>query len=62
VAGFEVPHLHVHVFPAWNPTWNMAAFEFAMAAKTVDAAGQDRHGNALRAALRDVGHGAHVPS
>ena len=28
VAGFEVPHLHVHVFPAWD----MAAFDFAGAA------------------------------
>ena len=30
VAGFEVPHLHVHVFPAWD----MAAFDFANAAPT----------------------------
>ena len=28
VAGFEVPHLHVHVFPAWD----MRAFDFANAA------------------------------
>ena len=58
VAGFEVPHLHVHVFPAWN----MAAFDFANAAKVVDAAEQDGHRDTLRAALRDAGHGAHVPS
>jgi len=58
VAGFEVPHLHVHVFPAWA----MAAFDFANAAKTVDATEQDGHRDALRAALRDAGHGAHVPS
>jgi diadenosine tetraphosphate (Ap4A) HIT family hydrolase len=57
VAGFEVPHLHVHVFPAWD----MAAFDFANAAKTVDDAEQDGHRDALRAALRDGGHSAHVP-
>ncbi|WP_098959081.1 HIT family protein [Pseudonocardia sp. N23] len=57
VAGFEVPHLHVHVFPAWD----MAAFDFANAAKTVDDAEQDAHADALRVALRDAGHGAHVP-
>ena len=57
VAGFEVPHLHVHVFPAWD----MAAFDFANAAATVDADEQDAHRDALRAALRDAGHGAQVP-
>lgn len=57
VAGFEVPHLHVHVFPAWD----MQAFDFANAATTVDAAEQDAHRDALRAALREAGHGEHVP-
>jgi histidine triad (HIT) family protein len=57
VAGFEVPHMHIHVFPAWN----MAAFNFANAAKDVDAAEQDKHRDTLRAALRDAGHGASVP-
>jgi histidine triad (HIT) family protein len=57
VAGFEVPHLHVHVFPAWN----MAAFDFANAAKSVDPAEQDEHAEKLRAALRAQGHGIHVP-
>ncbi|WP_232662123.1 HIT family protein [Pseudonocardia sp. TRM90224] len=57
VAGFEVPHLHVHVFPASD----MAAFDFANAAPSVDAAEQDEIRDALRAALRDAGHGANVP-
>lgn len=57
VAGFEVPHLHLHVFPAAD----MAAFDFANAAPTIDAVEQDGHRDALRAALRDAGHGAHVP-
>ncbi len=58
VAGFEVPHLHLHVFPADD----MAAFDFANAAAEVDAAEQDGHRDALRGALRDAGHGAHVPA
>lgn len=58
VAGFEVPHLHLHVFPAWE----MGAFDFANAAKTVDAIEQDGYRDALRTALRDAGHGASVPS
>ena len=58
VAGFEVPHLHLHVFPAAD----MAAFDFANAASSVDAAEQDRHRDALREALRAAGHGASVPA
>ncbi len=53
VAGFEVPHLHLHVFPAAG----MAAFDFAHAARTTDPHEQDRHAEALRAALRAAGHG-----
>jgi histidine triad (HIT) family protein len=58
IAGFEVPHLHVHVFPAWD----MAAFDFANAARTVDDAEQDGYRDRLRAALRAAGHGAGVPN
>jgi histidine triad (HIT) family protein len=58
IAGFEVPHLHVHVFPAWD----MAAFNFANAARSVDAAEQDRHAEALRTALREAGDAEHVPA
>jgi diadenosine tetraphosphate (Ap4A) HIT family hydrolase len=57
VAGFEVPHLHVHVFPATG----MAAFDFAQAARSVDPVVEDGHRDALRAALRAAGHGEHVP-
>ena len=57
VAGFEVPHLHLHVFPAWD----MAAFDFANAAQSVDAAEQDAHAEKLRVSLRAAGHAAHVP-
>lgn len=57
IAGFEVPHLHLHVFPADG----MAAFDFANAAAGVDAQEQAGHREALRAALRSAGHGASVP-
>ena len=55
--GFEVPHLHLHIFPAWE----MADFDFARAAKSVDDAEQDAHADALRGALRAAGHSDHVP-
>jgi histidine triad (HIT) family protein len=58
VAGFEVPHLHIHVFPASG----MAAFDFAQAAQEVDPATEDGHRDALRGALRAAGHGEHVPA
>lgn len=58
IAGFEVPHLHVHVFPATD----LASFDFANAAASVDNAEQVRHRDALRAALRKAGHGDSVPS
>jgi histidine triad (HIT) family protein len=58
VVGFEVPHLHLHVFPAWK----MADFDFANAAPTVDAAEQDADMEKLRAALRAAGHGERVPA
>lgn len=58
VAGFEVPHLHMHVFPAAD----MTPFAFGNAAATVDPAEQDRHAEALRAALRAGGHRAAVPA
>ncbi|SNY38071.1 HIT family protein [Paractinoplanes atraurantiacus] len=37
VAGFEVPHAHVHVFPAWS----MADFDFARVDSEVSAAELD---------------------
>ena len=57
IAGFEVPHLHVHVFPAYG----LGNFDFSAAAGSVDAAEQDEHVKRLRAALREAGHGAQVP-
>lgn len=58
VAGFEIPHLHLHVLPAWDE----ASLTFANARGDVPAADLDAAGERLRAALRDAGHGDHVPA
>ena len=58
IAGFEVPHLHLHVYPAWEP----ADFDFANATADPDPDEMDRHAEALRAALRDAGDAEHVPA
>lgn len=58
VAGFEVPHLHLHVLPAWGE----AELSFAGARTDEPAERLDAAAERLRAALRDAGHGAHVPA
>jgi diadenosine tetraphosphate (Ap4A) HIT family hydrolase len=58
VAGFEVPHLHLHVLPAWGE----AELSFARARSDVPAAELAAAGDRLRAALRELGHGARVPA
>ncbi len=58
IAGFEVPHLHVHVFPSWG----IDDFDFGNADRDPDPAGLDAAADALRAALRTAGHGDRVPS
>ena len=55
IAGFEVPHVHVHVVP----TMGMRDLDFANADARADAAGLDGAAGKLRAALRAQG-GAHV--
>jgi len=47
IAGFEVPHMHVHVFPAWD----MDAFDFRNAATDPDPAELDANAERLRAVL-----------
>lgn len=51
VAGFEVPHCHVHVIPADS----MAALSFANAATTVDSTDLADAAAALAPALRRAG-------
>jgi histidine triad (HIT) family protein len=57
IAGFEVPHTHLHVIPADS----MADFDFARADTDPDQAELDRLAEALRAELRAQGHGPAVP-
>ena len=56
VAGFEVPHTHIHVIGADS----MADMSFARAEQDPDPARLDADAERLRAALRAAGHD-HVP-
>lgn len=58
IAGFEIPHTHVHVFPATS----QAQFDFRNAATDPDMERLAANGRTLRAALRTAGHEATVPS
>lgn len=57
VAGFEVPHLHLHVLP----TWSMADLDFGRAATEPDPGELDANAERLRARLTELGHGGDVP-
>jgi len=52
VAGYEVPHTHVHVIP----TNTMSELSFANAAASVDRSDLDRAAEAIRVELRRMGH------
>jgi histidine triad (HIT) family protein len=56
--GFEVPHLHVHVWPAQGPQ----DFDVHAVDTNPDPAAMDAAADSLRAALRAAGHGDSVPS
>lgn len=56
IAGLEVPHLHVHVFPAWQ----LETFDLATADKDPDPAALDAVADKIRAKLRELGHTDHV--
>ena len=58
VAGFEVPHLHLHVLPAWDE----ASLTFRNARTDLPAAALDEAAERVRSALVELGHGAHVPA
>ncbi|MER7177943.1 HIT family protein [Streptomyces hyaluromycini] len=51
IAGFEVPHLHIHVAPAWG----MAELDFSRARPETDEAALDDAAARLRTALRELG-------
>jgi diadenosine tetraphosphate (Ap4A) HIT family hydrolase len=56
IAGLEVPHLHVHVFPAWQ----LETFDLANAQKDPDPAALDAAADKIREQLRALGHGEFV--
>lgn len=58
VAGFEVPHLHLHVLPAWDE----ASLTFRNARADLPAAELDAAAERVRDALVAQGHGANVPT
>ena len=58
VAGFEVPHLHLHVWP----TNSLADFDLSRAETDPDPSRLDRNAELLRAALREDGFEGNVPS
>ncbi len=58
VEGYEVPHLHVHVWPTQSP----ADFDLRHVDPAPDPAKMDRAAETLRASLRAAGHSASVPA
>ncbi|MEU4317113.1 HIT family protein [Nocardia sp. NPDC024068] len=58
IAGLEVPHLHVHVFPAFT----MGNFDISGADPNPDPASMDDAQVRIKQALRDLGYGANVPA
>ena len=58
IAGLEVPHLHVHVFPAFELT----DFDITGADPEPSTESLDRAQAAIKQALRDLGYGAGVPA
>lgn len=57
VAGFEVPHLHVHVWPVYS----LEDFSFARVDDNPEPAVLDANAERIRRQLRDTGHEDHVP-
>lgn len=58
VAGYEVPHMHVHVWPSNS----MRDFDTDQVDRHPDPADLDAAAEKIRAALRAAGRGEHVPS
>ncbi|NUS44876.1 MAG: HIT family protein [Mycobacteriaceae bacterium] len=58
IAGLEVPHLHLHVFPAYS----MGDFDISGADPSPSAESLDDAQTKIKAALRALGHTAAVPA
>lgn len=57
VAGYEIPHLHVHVWPSNS----LADFDLERVDNSPDPVDMDHAAARLRTALRELGHGGAVP-
>ncbi|MBB1025938.1 MULTISPECIES: HIT family protein [unclassified Dietzia] len=57
IAGFEVPHTHIHVFPADD----MSGFDLSRADPDAPAEESDAAAATIRRALRQLGHDEFVP-
>lgn len=57
IAGFEVPHTHIHVFPAND----MSGFDLSLANPNAPAEESDAAAETLRRSLRELGYGEFVP-
>ncbi|MET3862467.1 diadenosine tetraphosphate (Ap4A) HIT family hydrolase [Dietzia sp. 2505] len=57
IAGFEVPHTHIHVFPADD----MSGFDLSRADPDAPAEESDAAATTIRRALRELGHAEFVP-
>lgn len=57
IAGFEVPHLHLHVWPSNS----MDDHSFSQAQQDPDQARMEESAEKLRVALRLMGDAEHVP-
>ncbi|GAA5044543.1 HIT family protein [Nocardia callitridis] len=57
IAGLEVPHLHVHVFPAFT----MGNFDISGADTEPSPESLDEAQSKIKTALRELGYGANVP-
>lgn len=57
IAGLEVPHLHIHVFPAWSEE----LFDLRAAETDPDPDLLDESARRIRASLRAMGYQENVP-
>ncbi|WP_436758129.1 HIT family protein [Streptosporangium sp. V21-05] len=58
IAGFEIPHLHVHV----TPIWDMSDLDLTNVDHEPNQSALADSAGRLRAALRELGHGMAVPT
>ena len=56
IAGFEVPHLHLHTYPAWD----LDDLDFGNADPRPDSQDMDESAERIRAVLVKNGHGERV--